>query len=207
MKTLPRTALPLALASIVFLTPAPCIPRARAQGAAVTPEALVARYFERMIAQDMKTLVEDMHGAELDKFKKMLLPVFEAGFASGDDPGILKAFTRGDTVEQVRAYSSRDFFIRFLEWMIAIRPQMSDILKQSVIQAIGHVSEQTPDGEILHVVFRMTTRTAGMTISKLSVMSLRREGQDWKLMLTGEIEGMAQALQQQLKNRPERARP
>jgi hypothetical protein len=166
-----------------------------------SPEQLVSLYYQKMGEKDMTSLADYMHSGELAKFKKMMLPVFEAGFASGKDPGILKAFTQGDTLKQIQDYSPRKFFSRFLRWVMIIKPGIDEVLKQSTIKPIGHVSEQTTDGEIIHVVFRMTSSMEGMRISKLSVMSLKQDGKAWKLMLTGEIEGIAQALQQQIKRR------
>lgn len=166
-----------------------------------SPEKLVSLYYQKMGQRDMTALADYMHTGELAKFKKMMLPVFEAGFATGEDPGILKAFTQGDTLKEIQAYSPKKFFSRFLNWVMIIKPGMDEILKQSTIKPIGHVQEDTPDGEVKHVVFRMTSRVEGMTISKLSVMSLKQDGEAWKLLLTGEIEGMAQALQQQMNRR------
>jgi len=166
-----------------------------------SPEELVSLYYLKLGEADMTALADYMHGAELAKFREMMLPVFEAGFAAGGDPGPLRAFTRGDTLQQVQAYSPKEFFSRFLRWVMVMKPGMDQVLKQSSIKPIGHVAEQSPDGEVIHVVFRMTSRVEGVTVSKLSVMSLQKDGEAWKLLLTGEIEGVAQALQRQMKSR------
>ena len=88
---------------------------------------------------------------------------------SGQDRDLFKEFTQGDTLAQVQNYSPTEFFSRFLRWVMVINPGMVDILKQSTTKTIGHVSEKMPDGEVIHVVYRMTSLVEGMTISKIDL--------------------------------------
>lgn len=183
----------------VFFAVVACGPSwALAQKApALSPEELVSLYYSKMGAGDTTALAERMHSAELAKFRRAMLPVLEAGIASGDDAW--SGFTQGDTLDEVRAYTPKKFFSRFLQSLFKLKPGLEDALKNATIAPIGHVAEQTPEGETVHVVYRMTTRIQGVSISKVSVMSLRQDGDQWKLLLTGEIEGLAQSLKQQLK--------
>jgi hypothetical protein len=171
-----------------------CLSAAETNG---SPEQLVSLYYEKIGKGDMAALADYMHGEELKKFRDMILPILEEGIKSGEDSEVLKGFTRGDPLEKVQQYSPKEFFRRFLAWITEINPGMTDILKNSTFIPIGHVA----DGDLIHVVFRMNTKIEGVTITKVSVMSLKKDGAEWKLLLTGEIEGMTKALQRQGKPR------
>ena len=56
---------------------------------------------------------------------------------------------------------------------------------------VGHVAE----GNDAHVVFRLKVAADdGVTITKVQAMSLRRLGPTWRVLLSGEFEGLAAAL-------------
>lgn len=163
----------------------------------LSPETLVTLYYQEMAKGDWNAVSQHMHTGELEKFKTMMLPVFEEGFRSEKQPDALAAFTQGDDLEKVRNYTPQEFFSRFLKWIMVMKPGTERVLQHSTVQPIGHVMEE----QSVHVVYRMNTEIEGMKISKLAVMSLKPQGAQLKLALTGEIEGMAQALQSQLRSR------
>lgn len=138
-----------------------------------TPEEIVSLYFQKIKEGDMTALTECMHSGELARFGAMMIPVIEAGFAAGANGGPFKSFAQGDTLEQIKGYSAQKFFGRFLQWVMALDPGTANLLKQSTVKTIGHISEMTDDGEVLHVVIRMTCQSEGLTIAKMSVIIIR----------------------------------
>jgi putative sterol carrier protein len=56
------------------------------------------------------------------------------------------------------------------------------------LDVVGHVRE---GDDVVHVVYRGTTSVGNVKISKMSVMSLKADGESWRMLLTGDIEGMA----------------
>jgi hypothetical protein len=50
------------------------------------------------------------------------------------------------------------------------------------------------EGDTVHLVTRNSTGAAGVQVTKLEVMSLKPYQDTWKLMLSGKMEGFAQAL-------------
>ncbi|MFH1258520.1 MAG: hypothetical protein ABII74_01675 [Elusimicrobiota bacterium] len=158
------------------------------------PEALVERYYQKMQEEDLVSFVDYMHSDALTKFKAMLLPILEVG---GDNSDIFQSFAQGDSLIDIQSSSSKDFFIKFYKWVMLLYPEILDGLRQSTIKPIGHISEKIGKDDIVHVVLRITTNVDGIKISKLSVVSLKKDGSEWKFLLTGELEGMVQALQQQ----------
>ena len=161
-----------------------------------SPEELVSLCYQMMRERNMTAVTENMHSSALANFKKMLMPFFEKASRSGEDQQIFQAFTRGDSLEQVRRYSPQEFYSRFLQGMMILVPGMDQMLEQSTIKPIGHITEKMPDGDVIHVVYRATGPyvAEGTRISKVLVQSLMKDGSQWKLLLSSEIEGMLQNL-------------
>lgn len=72
-----------------------------------------------------------------------------------------------------------------------MNPEVSSALATSKSQILGHVLEG-PD--TAHVVYRMTAKTQGITVTKVAVMPVKKVGASWGGLLTGDVEGMAAAL-------------
>lgn len=168
--------------------------------AETTPESLLVEYFNAFKTGDIETMSKIMHEAELEKLKKEMLPVVERGINSvksgiGQDVVAKRLFSEDDDIEAIRAESAQMFFIRFMEWVHELNPNMKTAMSGATVQAIGHVLE----GEIAHVVYRVNVEMAGTKFNQVTVMSARKSGDEWKLMLTGEIEGMGKLLQRNMK--------
>ena len=59
-----------------------------------------------------------------------------------------------------------------------------------------------PEGnDVVHVVYRGTATVGEVKISKMSVMSLKADGDSWRMLLTGDIEGMAAMMKLQFGGR------
>jgi hypothetical protein len=78
---------------------------------------------------------------------------------------------------------------------MTLSPEFQSILGAAETDMLGHVSEG-PD--LAHVVYRMRLTVEGVAITKLDVMSLRRAGSEWRGLLKGDIEGMAEAIRRQM---------
>ena len=74
------------------------------------------------------------------------------------------------------------------------RPRLHDAFRGTTLDVIGHV----PEGEdLIHVVYRGTVTQGGIKVSKMSVVSLKAKGDDWGMLLTGDIENIAVMLKRQ----------
>jgi len=168
--------------------------------AASTPEEVVTIYFQNFQRGDMQALAASMHPDELTKFRDMMLPVIEKGIAAAEedpdaeDPLAMKVFAGIDDLDAIRAESTEAFFARFMNWVMTINPMMKSSMDGTKVETIGHVDE----GDLTHVVFRMHVEMLGATVKQLSAISLKKSDDTWKLMLTGEIEGMSKLLQANL---------
>ncbi|HMO49652.1 MAG TPA: hypothetical protein PKE26_02975 [Kiritimatiellia bacterium] len=166
---------------------------------ATTPEELVTRYFEAFKKGDMEAVAGEMHLGELTKFKDTLLPVLEQTIVSsaagpGRDELMIRQFTNRDDMETIREESPRAFFVRFMRWVMKLNPMMSQTMSAASIETLGHIIEK----DMAHVVYRIHIDMMGAKVSQLNVMSVKKEDEAWRLMMTGEIEGMGKMLQQNM---------
>lgn len=161
------------------------------------PESLVHMYFNAIKAGDMTAVADNMHPEELSKFKDMMFPIIKKGIDStnenSDEEDMLavKLFTRDASIESIGMESPKTFFARFLDWIMILNPAMKDSMTAADVTTIGHVSE----GDLAHVVYRIHIGVMGTAMMQTSVMTMKKMDDEWKMMLTGEIEGMSQMLQ------------
>jgi len=167
-----------------------------ATAAEKTPEEMIQLYFDAFKKNDLKQVADNMHEGELAKFKDVMMPVIEKGVESAaggytDDHVALRLFVQSENIEAIRADSPKEFFLRFLNWVMQLNPMMKTSLDGATIQVLGSV----PESDMAHVVYRMSLDLFGARMSQLAVMSVKKQDGEWKLMMTGEIEGMGKLLQ------------
>lgn len=170
--------------------------------AGATPEEMIQQYFEAFKLGDMQHLASIMHDGELEKFKKTMLPVIESGVTSTNegvqsqrDVFLLKQITGRDAIETIREESPRDFFVRFMKAVLKMNPTMTTTLSGATIQTLGFITEN----DMAHVVYRMSLDVMGAKMTQMNLMSVKQQGDEWRLMLTGEVEGMSKLLEMRIK--------
>jgi len=164
---------------------------------AATPEEIASAYFDAFRRGDMAAVSAAMHPEETSKFQAMIVPVLEKGLAAEDDRAELlglDVLIGGDSIEYLYTEAPDVFFTRFMKWLLELNPTMKSSMAGATVQPLGHVDE----GELVHVVYRMQMDMLGARISQISAISLKKDGDTWKLMLTGEIEGMGKLLEANL---------
>jgi hypothetical protein len=155
-----------------------------------SPEALVGAYMSAMKASDWDRLAGYMHPDALTDFKDMFAPII----ALGTDAELTALFGLPDAAAYPTADASR-VFTGFMASVVG-SPEMAAVMANTQHQIIGGVPEQGTD--IIHVVVRGTVSVQGMTITQMEVMPVRQDGGRWRAMLSGDLEGMATMLKQQL---------
>ena len=164
--------------------------------AASTPEEMTVLYFDSFKKGDVDTIVANMHEGELGKFQKALIPVIEKNVeqdptGAGRDAAAIRQLVGKNTIDEIRQETPQAFFARFLNWMIKLNPSTIKSMAGATMQPLGHIEEE----DMAHVTCRVNVVIMGATISQLKVMSVKKQSDEWKLMLTGEIEGMAKLMQ------------
>jgi hypothetical protein len=158
-----------------------------------TPEDSARAYFNALKSTGIGAVADFTHPAELLRFKAMVLPIYQAEAQAGQ--GELRKLTFGAeaTLAQVESAEPAAFMRSFMN-IIASRAGAVGLQFES-IEVLGSVAE----GETVHVLTRMRMAASPMTITKMEVVSLKKLGEDWKLMLSGQFEGIAQALAGRMK--------
>jgi hypothetical protein len=157
---------------------------------AQTPEQVATNYFEKMKAGEMNTVSSLMHPDELRKFHQMLTPVIERGLASDRDNRLFQPFADPQDPTKMRAVDDSQFMSLFMEAVESVQPGINAILKSARVEALGHIREN----DVIHVVVRMKLQSQGIEIERMSVLSLKDHQGVPKVMLSGEMKGVAEAL-------------
>jgi hypothetical protein len=175
---------PLALGVAVFCGSALC---AHAQDRHETPEAVTRQFGAAMRANDWVGTAHLMHPEALARFRSMFVPILKA-----DSTGELceRLFATTSSAE-VAALPDAELFARFFRTLVNGTPELGGLFAGADMVPVGHVLEGT---DVAHVVFRMKVAADGVSITKLQAMSLRRSGSTWRVLLSGEFEGLAAAL-------------
>lgn len=158
-----------------------------AQERAETPEAVTRQFGAAMRANDWVGTAQLMHPDALARFRGMFLPIVAA-----DSTGQLceRLFATKSAAE-VAALPNAELFARFFRTLVSGTPELTGMFAGADLVPVGHVLE---GNEVAHVVFRMKVAADGITITKVQAMSLRRSGQTWRVLLSGDFEGLAAAL-------------
>ncbi len=154
---------------------------------AQTPESVAARYAAAMQRRDWKAGAALMHPDALQQLKKMFRPLVFAV----PNLELGKMFFNVRTMAEFDRLSNAQAFERLMTAVTKINPEIGAALATSKSQIIGHVLE---GDDTAHVVYRMTSKVEGISVTKMAVMPLKKSGATWGGLLTGDIEGMAAAL-------------
>jgi hypothetical protein len=174
----------LAALGAAILGPAASAP---AQERAETPEVVAQQFGAAMRANDWVGTAQLMHPDALARFRNMFLPIVTAD-STGQLCDRLFATT---SVAEVAALPDAELFARFFRTLVSGAPELSGMFAGADLVPVGHVSE---GNDVAHVVFRMKVAADGVTITKVQAMSLRRLGPTWRVLLSGDFEGLAAAL-------------
>lgn len=161
-----------------------------------SPEGIVRVYFYSLKVGDFKAVAAIMDEQELDDFKQALMPVIDEGWASVSEGPLqeavaLRKLVGGDGIEGMHAKTPEAFFAHFMSWIVAMNPAIPQSLAKTSIHTLGHVTED----DMAHVVYRISLPVEQASSTQLNVISLRKKGETWRLMMTREIGQMKQMLQ------------
>jgi hypothetical protein len=168
----------------LFLAKEPVMLR---QGAAGTPETVARRYFESMRSGDWPTCALLMHPEALAQFKSIFTEI-----AVADKTGeMVKQLFGVQSAQDLQKLAAEIMFERFFRNLTEKAPQMTAAFRAMRATMIGHVNETD---DLVHVVYRLNTALQGVTVSKISAVSLKRHNDQWRVLLTGDIENLAAGL-------------
>ena len=163
--------------------------------AQTTPEEAAKAYFQALKTEGFEVAPRYIHPKELERFKSMLMPLF---LVEGADTNLSTLFFGAPkTAAEITAMDPAEFMEGFLSVVGAQVKEANVSLGDTEI--IGTVKE----GDITHVLTRSTAGNADVKLTQVEVISMIPDGDSWKLLLSGKMEGIAQALKAQLEKRRE----
>jgi hypothetical protein len=178
------------IALAVLLLVAPLHAQARSLA---TPEAAATAFTVALRTQQYADAAALMHPDALARFRAIFLPL-----ATHDKGAELRQQMFGaGSVDELAALDDVALFERFLRSVMSLAPEFQTILGAAEADMLGHVSEGP---ELAHVVYRIRLTVEGMAVTKLDVITLRKSGAEWRALLKGDIEAMAEAIRRQMES-------
>jgi hypothetical protein len=147
------------------------------------PEDTIRAYFADL--QKDGKVARHIHPDELARFKKMLMPWLRKEAASDDGP-LKDLFGPDATLKDAESATPAEFMDAFMQIVL-------DQFKEAKLgepQILGSVKEN----DLLHFVTRNEVSVQGVRMNPMEVISLRAAGSEWKLLLSGNLEGLAAAI-------------
>lgn len=152
-----------------------------------TPEQAVQEYLTAFNERGVAAVTGYIHPAELERFKGMAMPLFRSGSEAERQQAMEMFFGKDMTLETLEKLPAADFMAAFMNLV----GKQIEGLKFSSFEVVGSIRE----GEQVHVVSRIKVDAGkGVQMTKMQVTSTKRFEKTWKLMLSGELEGIASAL-------------
>ena len=166
-----------------------------------SPEALARQQLESVNRGDWAAYAASVHPKALARMQEMMLPIVDLAESKDARSGeqMRSALFGGRSAADLKAMNPKQFFEVFMTSISAF-PGLADALKNARGDVLGHVKE----GEnIVHVVTRTSTSIPGVPMfTKMEVMSFERDGDQWKGLLSGDMELQLSQLMQQIAAAP-----
>jgi hypothetical protein len=153
-----------------------------------SPEEVAKASMELMSKGDWSSYARLMHPDALAEARKTFRPIVaadESGKFAEQFFGV-KNSTEFDALSDIAAFEA------LLNNITKNIPLVGELLKTTDFSIIGSVPEGT---DLVHVLYRTGMKAGQLSVSKLEVISLRRHQGRWRLMLTGDFEGLATLFQ------------
>lgn len=155
-----------------------------------SPEETIQEYVSYMGNLDYEGMAEAMHPEALQEFSEFLVDL-----VTMDSSGMFLALFLGLDADEVAEKQPVELFALFMGNVMGLEPEVEESLKNATIDPIGHVME---GDDVAHVVYRMNMPMEGATINKITVASMKRYEKSWRMLLTGDVDELMQALRGQL---------
>lgn len=174
-----------------------------AQSTQETPESVVKGYFAAMQSGDWAKCASFMHTDALASMKRTFGSIISAD-KSGE---AAKALFGLKSDEEYSRLSEAAVFERLMNFITGSVPEMKMALAASSSAILGRVDENP---ELVHVVYRTQIKLAGVEASEVDLISLKKQGERWRALLTSDMEemlnkfaeGMAPAPKEEEKSAP-----
>ena len=163
---------------------------------AADPEELSKAYFKMLSQQQWDEIAKLYDPASLKDFRETMSFLVEMPDEAASR--VLGGFFGpGATKASVKALSDQAFFSFFLRGIMAQASQLGELDFRKV-EVLGTVTESDT---LKHVVVRTDIGVGEMNMEAMEVISFRKNGDQWGLLMQGKLKGLAQRIKKALKAR------
>jgi hypothetical protein len=188
----PRVFLTLSCAAFGLF---PCGEKAGAAPEAGSPEAVVEHALVAMTQDRPDEFARSMHPQALKHFHTAMLQVLEIAAKDSTKLDQLLPLFQVKQLNELKKLDDHQFFVRYMRGAAARDAKVKENLARSKPFILGHV----PDGtDTMHVVYRLSPQPGDANAAKMDVMSLRRQGANWAILLAGDTEVMLTIMKEEL---------
>jgi hypothetical protein len=152
-----------------------------------TPEQVVQRYYQTFQSGDYAGNAALMHPGALEELKTTLLGM--AALPGATENLEFREMFGVSTIDEMRALPAQTLFERVLRNQL--EGEMRAVLSSARVNVLGHVTE---GDSLAHVVYRMHMEFGGQTMDQVQVVPLQRVDGQWRVLLTGSLAGMMNAM-------------
>jgi len=161
-----------------------------------TPEEIAVSYFDLLKQHQWAKAAELYDSLSLAEFKEMMsflleIPDENASQVLGSILG------PGSTKASFKSMSDIAFFSIFLEKVMEQASKVGE-LQFDKVNVLGSIME---GDSVQHVLVRTNVSIGDVTLESMEVISFKKTGGDWKILMQGKIKGMAQQLRKAFENR------
>jgi len=98
------------------------------------------------------------------------------------------------SLKEAQDLSDAAFFAAFISHLMHSKAEITEFLRDSKIQVIGHVTE---GADTVHIVYRLDYEKGDVGVAKMDVFSMRRMGRTWRGLLSGDFRMLGAMLRRQ----------
>jgi hypothetical protein len=164
--------------------------------AATAPETTAA-FFDQLEKGDFKAASAFFDPPALSEFRKSLDVINEAP-ATAQQQFREAFFGAGATPESISKMSDQEFFATFLRTALSQAEALGKVNFDGM-EILGEVMEG-PD--LAHVLTRNTLSAGDFEVEGMEVVSCRKRGDEWKLLVSSQMKGLANQIRAALSSVP-----
>lgn len=150
----------------------------------LTPEEFARAYFTALRDRGAPVVVEFIHGDEMTKFKDIFVVLMEKEAAEGKREFVSGLFGEQATLAEVKVLSPKEFMSAFMQKASRMISSMGFTFEK--LEVLGFI----PEGDMAHVVARIEVGLWPAAIKRMEVISMKRDGAEWKLMLPKQFDSL-----------------
>ena len=156
---------------------------------AETPAERAEMYFADIESLNFTAAARHFDAGQLNEFRAMM--EFYKQIPAEVQSGFIQTFFGpGVTAESLEALSDTDFFAGIFNF-IMMQAEAAGGLNFDGLEILGEVREGE---DISHLVTRNRISIGAMDIEAMEVVSLRRTGEEWRILMSGKIRGLPEQL-------------